>query len=124
MVSSYLQLLRRRYHGQLDADADEFIDFAVDGAARMRDLIDDLLTYSRAGRGDRAARARSTARAVAARVADDLRGRRRRARGRDRAIGDLPAVMGDAQQLGQLFQNLIGNAVQVRARGPHAARRR
>ena len=52
MISSYLQLLRRRYHGELDSDADEFIDFAVDGAARMRDLIDGLLTFSRAGRGD------------------------------------------------------------------------
>jgi integral membrane sensor domain MASE1 len=50
MVSSYLQLLRRRYHCALDEDADAFIDFAVDGAARMRDLIDDLLTYSRVGR--------------------------------------------------------------------------
>ena len=51
MVSSYLQLLRRRYHGQIDEDADEFIDFAVEGANRMRALIEDLLAYSRAGRG-------------------------------------------------------------------------
>ena len=51
MVSSYLQLLRRRYHGQIDEDADEFIEFAVEGANRMRALIEDLLAYSRAGRG-------------------------------------------------------------------------
>ncbi|HWT22781.1 MAG TPA: PAS domain S-box protein, partial [Solirubrobacteraceae bacterium] len=108
MVASYLQLLRRRYHGRLDGDADEFIDFAVDGAARMRLLIDDLLTYSRAGRVDRPLERVSTA-DVARRVVDDLRGHE----GRDAVVhlGELPDVMGDARQLGQLFQNLIGNAV-------------
>ena len=53
MVSSYLQLLRRRYRGQIDEDADTFIDYAVEGAQRMRALIEDLLAYSRAGRSER-----------------------------------------------------------------------
>ena len=109
MVSSYLQLLRRRYHGQLDGDADEFIDYAVDGAARMRRLIDDLLTYSRAGRVDRPLAPVSTAE-VARRVADDLRGHEGPHAPVVR-IAELPDVMGDERQLGQLFQNLIGNAL-------------
>jgi PAS domain S-box-containing protein len=109
MVSSYLQLLRRRYHGKLDADADQFIDYAVDGAGRMRDLIDDLLTYSRAGRGDQPL-VPVDSRAVAERVADALSSAED-ARESHVAIGELPVVNGDEQQLGQLFQNLIGNAV-------------
>jgi PAS domain S-box-containing protein len=109
MVSSYLQLLRRRYAGQLDADADEFIDFAVDGAARMRDLIDDLLTYSRAGRSG-AALVPVASRALVERIAEGVCAGED-ARQADVRIGDLPVVLGDEQQLGQLFQNLIGNAV-------------
>ena len=115
MISSYLQLLRRRYRGQIDADADAFIDYAVDGAARMRTLIEDLLAYSRAGRSDRAPEPVNTARVVAE-VAATLR-----------ALANdvppvidwdgLPVVQGDPAQLVQLFQNLIGNGVKFVAPG-------
>ena len=55
MISSYVQLLARRYKGRLDADADEFISFAADGASRMQILIEALLTYSRVGNAGAAA---------------------------------------------------------------------
>jgi PAS domain S-box-containing protein len=108
MVSSYLQLLRRRYHGRLDGDADAFIDFAVDGAARMRDLIDALLTYSRAGRGDRPLEA-VDAGVVVDRVVDAVT--HAEAREARVSVAELPTVLGDEQGLGQLFQNLVGNAL-------------
>src|SRR5215211_1892213 len=76
MVSSYLQLLRRRYHGQIDEDADAFIDYAVDGAQRMRTLIEDLLAYSRAGRSERLFEPVDTGQVVAE-VADTLRAQAR-----------------------------------------------
>jgi light-regulated signal transduction histidine kinase (bacteriophytochrome) len=74
----------------------------------MRRLIDDLLTYSRAGRGDRALEPVASAE-VAKRVCDDLKGRDG-ARPAEIVLRGLPDVKGDEQQLGQLFQNLIGNA--------------
>jgi len=115
MVSSYLQLLRRRYHGQIDDDADAFIDYAVDGAGRMRTLIEDLLAYSRSGRSERPPEPVNTARVVGE-VAATLR-----ALGGDQPPDiqweELPTVEGDPQQLVQLFQNLIGNAVKFVAPG-------
>jgi len=109
MVSSYLQLLRRRYEGKLDDDADAFIDYAVGGAGRMRDLIDGLLSYSRAGRGERPLAPVDTEQ-VAAHVIESLQAQEG-ARQVRFAAGDMPTVLGDEQQLGQLFQNLVGNAI-------------
>jgi light-regulated signal transduction histidine kinase (bacteriophytochrome) len=115
MVSSYLQLLRRRYQGQLDGDADTFIGYAVDGAARMRTLIEDLLAYSRAGRSERAPEPVNTARVVAE-VAGTVRALANDAPPVIEWDG-LPVVEGDPAQLVQLFQNLIGNAVKFVALG-------
>jgi PAS domain S-box-containing protein len=112
MVSSYLQLLRRRYQGRLDPDADEFIEYAVDGATRMRSLIEDLLTYSRAGRSAEPAPVdlgRVTAdvlRSLAPAMVEASV---------EIEIGVLPVVTGDRQQLEQLMQNLVANALKFRA---------
>ena len=119
MVSSHLQLLRRRYHGRIDEDADAFIGYAVDGAARMRTLIEDLLTYSHAGRSERPTEPVDTGRVVAE-VASTLHAQPGPARPRIEWEA-LPTVEGDAAQLAQLFQNLIGNGVKFVAPGvrPH-----
>jgi PAS domain S-box-containing protein len=113
MVTSYLQLLRRRYHGQLDADADAFIDYAVGGAGRMRDLIDDLLTYSRAGRG-----APPLGPVSLGNVLDDTLHSLAAAieeAGAEVVSGPLPTLPGDRVEVGQLFQNLIANAIKFRS---------
>ncbi len=113
MVSSYTQLLARRYKGKLDADADEFINYAVDGATRMQRLINDLLAYSRVG-----TRGRELVPTDCGAVFEAARTNLRMAieeSGADVTSGELPTVMGDATQLIQLFQNLMGNALKFRS---------
>ena len=111
MVSSYLQLLRRRYKGQLDGEADEFIDYAVDGATRMRSLIEALLAYSRAGRGGDPAPVElddvvsDVLRTLAAAIVHS---------NGHVEVRSLPRVMGDRVQLEQLLQNLVANALKFR----------
>ena len=112
MVASYVQLLARRYKGKLDSEAEEFIGFAVDGSKRMQALIQALLAYSRIG--TKAQQFAPTDCEVVLEMA---------LKNLQIAIEDsqarithepLPTVMGDATQLGQLFQNLIGNAIKFR----------
>jgi signal transduction histidine kinase/DNA-binding LacI/PurR family transcriptional regulator len=108
MVKSYLQLIKRRYVGQLDEDADEFIAFAVDGAGRMQALINDLLQYSRV-----TTRGKPFAPTDCAAVLDHALTNLKVAIEESGAVvshDDLPTVPADDVQLTQLFQNLIGNA--------------
>jgi PAS domain S-box-containing protein len=116
MVTSYLQLLERRYQDKLDANGHEFIHFAVDGASRMKGLITDLLTYSRAGRQGKPLGPTAVEQVVAyalknleiaieesqAVITHDL----------------LPTIAADEGQLVQLFQNLISNAIKFRGETP------
>jgi signal transduction histidine kinase len=112
MVASYVQLLEKRYRDRLDADANEFITFAVDGVKRMQALIDDLLTYSRVGTQAAPLRPVESSVVVAAAI-HSLRMAIEEC-GAEITIDALPAVLGDARQLEQLFQNLIANAVKFR----------
>jgi len=116
MVSSYCQLLQRRYADRLDQDANEFIEFAVNGAQRMQRLINDLLAFSRVGTrandlqplacDEALSEARENLQATIAETGAEIRCR------------DLPMAMADRTQLVQLFQNLIGNAIKFRRDEP------
>jgi PAS domain S-box-containing protein len=116
MVTNYVQLLARRYKGKLDPDADDFINFAVDGALRMWRLINDLLTYSRVGTQSKGLQS-TDCETVLQHSLDNLKV----AIEESEAVithDSLPTVMGDPLQLGQLFQNLIGNALKFRGKEP------
>jgi len=112
MVSSYTQLLAKRYDGQLDADAHEFIHYAVDGADRMQRLLHDLLSYSRVtSRGDPFAPVDTEA--VLGEAMENLQLAIRES-GAMVTHGSLPVVNGDRSQLMRVFQNLIANAIKFR----------
>jgi PAS domain S-box-containing protein len=115
MVASYTQLLSRRYKGKLDADADDFITFAVDGASRMQRLIQDLLAYSRIGTKGSVLRHASSEDALQQALVS-LRGS---IEGSGALVthDPLPAVLADEMQLAQLFQNLVGNAIKYQKPG-------
>lgn len=116
MIASYLDLLSARYGDALDTDAQEFIAFAVDGAARMKRLISDLLEYSRVG-GDALKVEPIDLGALVGEAVSSL-GMVVAETGARVDIGQLPWVMGDASQLRRVFQNLIGNALKYRSEAP------
>ncbi len=117
MVSSYLQLLERRYRDHLDQDAKEFIAFAVDGAKRMQSLINDLLAYSRVGtRGKEFELVHLDE--ILGQAQKNLKIAIQEQNASISSSDSLPCVKGDDTQLTQLFQNLIGNAIKFH--GDHA----
>jgi len=113
MVTSYVQLLERRYKGELDADADEFIGYAVDGAVRMQTLLNDLLAYSRVGTHGRPFESTDCG-ALLDETLIDLKVAIEES-GAEVTREPLPTVQADTTQLGQVFQNLIGNAIKFRS---------
>jgi PAS domain S-box-containing protein len=116
MVASYTQLLARRYKDKLDDSANEFINFAVDGANRMQTLINDLLAFSRIGtRGKLFAPV--NCQKVIAQAIHNLKLSIEESKATVN-FDQLPTVYADDQQLVQLFQNLIGNAVKYHSDKP------
>ena len=119
-VASFCQALERRYHGQLDERADQYIEFAVDGAKRMQVLINDLLAFSRVGRSghefelidldDVVAQAKSSLSSLLSETGASV------------LDTELPVVRGERTLLVSLFQNLLGNAIKFRGTEPPIVR--
>jgi signal transduction histidine kinase len=119
-VASFTQLLQRRYGDQLDERADQYIDFAVDGAKRMQQLINDLLTFSRVGRtgeGREPVDMNVVAQSALANLATAID-----EAGASIEIDDLPTVRGEPSLLAAVLQNLIGNAIKFRGDDPPRVR--
>jgi PAS domain S-box-containing protein len=119
-ITSYTQLLAKRYQGQLDEKADKYIYYVVDGATRMQQLIQDLLAYSRVGRYELKQQP-TDCNAVLQQVQQNLQA----AIAESNAvltIDPLPTIFADTVQVMQLFQNLVGNALKYRGDAPPTIR--
>jgi signal transduction histidine kinase len=119
-VASFCQLLQRRYQGQLDERADQYIEFAVDGAKRMQALITDLLSFSRVGRTEFEPTPVDLDEAL--RDALDNLARRLEETGGTVTADPLPVVMGERPLLAAIFQNLVGNALKFHGDAPPVVR--
>ena len=113
MVSSYLHLLAQRYRGKLDADADEFIGYALEGTSRMQHLLDALLRYSRVGKRHQQLKTIDASEAFDSAV--ELLKDKIKETGARVTRDSLPFVEADQRQLTEVFQNLIDNALKFRS---------
>ncbi len=114
MVGSYVQLIEQRYKGKLDSDADEFIKYAVDGANRMKQLIIDLLNYSRINR--QLPDVELNLNILLTEVLDNLKSIILESKSQI-LINELPVIFADKTQMVQVFQNLIANAIKFQPKG-------
>jgi DNA-binding LacI/PurR family transcriptional regulator/signal transduction histidine kinase len=116
MVSDYLHRIERDYKGKLDSDADEFIGFAVGGATRMQDLINDLLIYSQVSTGPK------TFELVDCTLIMDQVLVNLKPMMEENSVkviySPMPVILAEREQIIQLFQNLIGNAIKFREKTP------
>ena len=120
MVKFYVQLLAKRYRGKLDADADEFINFSIDGSTHMQQLIDGLLEYSRVGRG-KLKLDPTDCNLIVQHALANLKVAIEESKAQI-ICDQLPTVNAESTQLTQLFQNLIGNAIKFRGEQPPQVR--
>lgn len=113
MISSFVQLLERRYKRKLDQDAVEFISFASEGASRMQRMINDLLAYSRVGTSGKSFKTVN----LEAILAQALENLQIAIKEKNATVthDPLPMAFGDSGQLTQVFQNLIDNAIKFHA---------
>lgn len=115
-ITGFTELFANRYRGALDEKAESYISYIVDGSARMRTLINDLLSYSRIMRSTRQFKETDSS-TVVSKVLRDLEPAIKESNA-EIVCGPLPVILADQTQLGQLFQNLISNAIKYRGADP------